>query len=107
MTQGLSFEAFAGHLSVCRQTIYNWRKQVKDFDDAYNIAIDASRLFWEKKGLEALHDRSINPTIWIFTMKCRFREEWGDKLPEIKTNEEFDSEALRVLAEYAKKRMEK
>lgn len=99
MTKGLSFESFAGLISVARQTVYNWRTSQKEFDQAYNIAVEKSRLFWETKGLEALHDRSINPTIWIYTMKCRFRAEWGDQIPE-KPDESFSANDIKVLVEH-------
>jgi|SRR3954464_5532491 hypothetical protein len=100
MSQGLSFESFAGSLSVCKQTVYNWRKLQKDFGIAFGIGIEKSRLFWERKGLEALHDKSINPAIWIFTMKCRFRDEWGEKLPE-KSDESVSLNDLKILIEHA------
>jgi len=99
MKEGLSFEAFAGKVGVCKQTLYNWRDTKREFQEAFDIAIEASRLWWERKGIDALHDKSINAVVWIYTMKCRFKDEWGDKLPE-KSPDSFSAQDLKILVEH-------
>lgn len=89
MTNGLSFEAFAGVIGVTRGTLYNWVEEHEDFAEAKAVALEKARLFWEKLGIdnalnvsESWHmggskSKSLNATIWIFNMKNRFG--WRDK----------------------------
>ena len=85
MAQGYSVEAFAGHIDVNVDTIYEWVKVHPDFSDAKNLAFGKNRIFWEGIALEHLtageKDPKINSAIWIFNMKNRFK--WRD-LQEIK-----------------------
>lgn len=37
MSDGYSFESFAGIISVDRDTIYEWRKAHKEFSDAFRV----------------------------------------------------------------------
>lgn len=84
MGEGLSYEAFAGHLKVSRQTIYTWEKQYPDFSEAKSVAVEVGRLWWEKISIQYLineyQEGTINATIWIFTMKNRFG--WRDRRPD-------------------------
>lgn len=92
LEEGLSFEAFAGVLGVCKQTLYEWEDNFPQFLDAKKRAWEKCRLFWEKKGLEGLFNeeqvidegrtrtttkKSMNSTVWIFNMKNRFG--WRDR----------------------------
>jgi len=81
MQKGLSFEAFAGKIGVCRQTLYTWAEKHPEFIDAKKIATEMSRLFWEEAVIERLHDaQGFNTTAWIFNMKNRFG--WRDKVEQ-------------------------
>lgn len=92
MEQGLSYESFAGLVSVCIATLYCWEKDHPEFLEAKNAAFQKSRLFWEKEGIKGLWNecfkddsgttvsRSINSAVWVFNMKNRFK--WRDKQPE-------------------------
>jgi len=81
MSEGLSFESFAGLVSVSRQTIYDWEKANPEFLDAKKLAMEKNRLFWEKVGVQGMFmggkDNPFNSTVWIFNMKNRFN--WSDK----------------------------
>lgn len=92
MGSGYSFESFAGLIGVARSTIYEWVDSKPEFSDAKKSAFEASRLWWERQGIEGLHNttdyddsgkpiksKAINATLWIFNMKNRFREDWQDK----------------------------
>lgn len=87
MASGLSFEAFAGVLSVSKQTLYNWAEANPEFMDAKKTGLEKCRLFWEKLGVDHIINRSIsgaestslNTGVYVFNMKNRFPEEWKDK----------------------------
>lgn len=96
MAEGLSFESFGGRISVSRATLYTWLDLHPDFLDAKSIGESKSREWWERKGQEGLFaetirekgpdgttttvTRSINASIWVFSMKNRFK--WRDKQPD-------------------------
>jgi hypothetical protein len=52
MNKGYSFESFAGLIGVARSTIYEWVTSQPDFSDAKKAGFEASRLFWEKVGID-------------------------------------------------------
>lgn len=94
--EGLSFESFGGVVDVCRDTLYEWANQHPEFSDAKKRGESHGRLYWEKRGRDGMYNetikdddgmtvtRSINSTVWIFTMKNRFG--WRDK-QEIETRD--------------------
>ncbi len=84
MTQGLSYEAFAGFIGVSKQTLYTWEQNNPEFLDSKKIAVEKSRLWWEQQGQDGLWaiseknadgthvTKSINAAMWIFNMRNRF-----------------------------------
>jgi hypothetical protein len=100
MAEGLSFEAFAGLVSVTKQTLYNWIEVHPEFLDAKKIATERCRLFWEKLGINHVVSTSnstsgvgsesttLNTGVYVFNMKNRFPEEWKDK-KEVDNTHEF------------------
>ena len=97
MAQGYSFEAFAGHVSVDRDTIYEWANVHKEFSDAKKEAFSKSREFWEQIALKNLHlphqGGSFNATVWIFNMKNRFGWKDNIELKQTDDKEKFKSES--------------
>ena len=91
MAQGLSFESFAGLISVNKDTLSEWVKVHESFSVAKKEGLDKNRLFWEKLAIDHIlnksdsefqgssSSRSLNATVWIFNMKNRFPQEWRDK----------------------------
>ena len=79
MASGLSFESFAGLVRVNKDTIYQWKKKNPEFAEAYKKGQMVSQLFFEKIGIQALHEepKEFNTGLWIFFMKARFK--WNDK----------------------------
>ncbi len=76
---GKSKEAFAGHLGVSKQTLYNWMKENKEFLDSIKVAEAMSQDFWEELGIiGTIEGKNFNATTWIFNMKNRFA--WKDKM---------------------------
>ncbi len=92
MEKGFSYESFAGHIGVSKQTIYTWEQQHPEFLDAKEVGIEKSRIFWESVGINHIvntsnsfgegqsESRSLNASVWIFNMKNRFK--WRDKQPD-------------------------
>lgn len=81
MASGLSFETFAATCGVCRETLYDWTYAHDEFLHAKKRGEVESQMFWEKLGRDAALGTvdKFNPTVWIYTMKCRFPKQWGDK----------------------------
>lgn len=78
--QGLSFESFAGVISVGRTTIHRWRDENPDFKQAYEEGISKCRLFYDKVGSAMMMDQlkvdgkkvKGNVAVWFIQMKNRF-----------------------------------
>ncbi len=96
----LSFEAFAGMLGVSRECLYEWERVHPEFYDAKRIFLAKSQGIWEKAGVDGLYNqtfkdadgmtvsKSINASIWIFSMKNRFK--WTDRNEIKQDSEQFD-----------------
>ena len=80
MSDGFSLEAFAGKVSVTKDTVYQWRDKYPEFSDSIKVGFAKCRVFWEdmgKKGLFTDKEEKFNATVWIFNMKNRFG--WRDQ----------------------------
>ena len=78
--EGYSFEAFGGRIGVCKDTLYRWLKEYKEFSDARKQARQLARLALEKEGRALTRGefgRSASATAWIFRMRniCGWRDE--------------------------------
>lgn len=86
MSQGLSFESFAGRINTTKQTLYTWTQQYPDFLDAKKRGEEKSREVWEKMGMKGMWSgKKFNPTVWIFNMKNRFG--WRDQQNEMEVSQ--------------------
>lgn len=88
MSDGYSFEAFAGEIGVAKQTLYNWLANYPSFLDAKKIADSKCRLWWEKQGIQWLsHPKAVtyNVAMWVFNMKNRFG--WRDSVELIESSD--------------------
>ena len=81
MSEGLSFESFAAQCDCSIECLYNWTRIHPEFSEAKKRATAKSLEFWEKMGRSGVAGKlkGFNVTAWIYTMKCRFKEQWGDK----------------------------
>jgi len=79
MEQGYSITAFAGHLGVSRQTVYNWMDAHPEFFDAIKEGEAASALWWESALRNTTTTGEGNATAAIFGLKNRIPHEWRDK----------------------------
>lgn len=70
MAQGYSYEAFAGLIDVCKQTLYNWEKEHPEFLDAKRRARSKCQAKLEQLGHDLVTGKSKgNASVWIFMMK--------------------------------------
>jgi hypothetical protein len=79
MSKGYSKEAVAGSLGICKDTLYRWAKEHKQFSDAIKRGEVASQLFWEGLGLTGIilgKADTFAQGAWAFNMKARFG--WRD-----------------------------
>lgn len=113
MEQGADMEEVAGLLRVTRSTIYEWLSKFPEFSDAKKIGDMLSYRFWAKAGRDGMYNetiksddgnvviRSLNPTLWIFNMKNRFK--WGDRHEvEVKEVSEDQSKVEEFVKTYIK-----
>jgi len=80
LTNGFSYQSFAAICAVDIDTLYQWEKDHPDFSEAKRRAMPYARLFWEKEGMKGMQGktRAFNSTVWVFTMKNRFK--WHDNV---------------------------
>lgn len=82
MSQGFSFESFAGIIEVNQDTLHEWAKVNPKFSEAKKIAFAKCQVFWEKIGITGLWSEyqgaSLNTGVWVFNMKNRFK--WSDRM---------------------------
>jgi transposase len=79
MSQGFSITAFAGHLGVSRQTVYDWMNAHPEFLDAIKQGEAASAKWWEEALRNTVLTGQGNATAAIFGLKNRIPSEWRDK----------------------------
>lgn len=82
MSEGLSFESFGGVVGCCKETLYSWMRENPAFLDARKQGNEASRLLWEKIGIDGTVGKikNFNAASYIFNKKNRFG--WRDQRPE-------------------------
>lgn len=102
MDQGYSFESFAADVDVDRDTLYEWAKVHPQFSDAKKRGFAKSLKFLEKAGLDSIFDcAGFNTTLYIFTMKSRFKM-WDRPVLEPSASLPADNaERLKILSDFA------
>lgn len=127
MAKGLSFESFAGAISVSRRVLYDWEIKYPEFLHAKEIGTEKSRIFWEKAGIQGAFAQKVKdpntdrgyriqktpiiPSVWIFNMKNRFQ--WRDRQPDEsevvvnnlvgKSDSELDARIKELMSKYEPK----
>lgn len=66
MGQGKSFKAFAGHINVERQTLYNWCADYPEFKQAKGIAFSKRVYSLEEKLWEIIRADKPHPNLTAF-----------------------------------------
>lgn len=96
MTSGFSFESFAGRIGTCRSILYDWVRDHPEFSDAKKHGQDASLFYWETIGKNALYEKQFQPSIYIFTMKARFK--WADQIV-VKNEDSEEKERIKKMSD--------
>jgi len=86
MSEGFSYESFAGLISCSLSSLYNWEESHPEFLEAKKTGFEKNRLFYEALGIAAMQGEPSNSAIWIFNMKNRFPKQWRDKHDVESTN---------------------
>lgn len=81
MASGMSYQSFAGVISTCYDTLYEWEKVYAEFSDAKKEGTAKNLQHWENLGFQGMwhggkDQPSFNSTLWIFNMKNRHK--WSD-----------------------------
>lgn len=79
LKQGYSATAFAGHIGVSRQTLYNWADERPEFFDALKSGQAAGVHWWEDRLRDIAEGKDGNATAAIFALKNRGADDWRDK----------------------------
>ncbi len=79
LKDGYSVAAFAGHIGVAVSTVHLWVNEHEEFSDAVKEAQASAVLWWENRGRDIALGKDGNPTLVIFGLKNRAKDEWRDK----------------------------
>ena len=80
MRNGASLCEVAADLGVSFETLNKWRKDDRHakFGKALDLGVDLAQAWWERLGRAGAAGKvDVQPALWIFTMKNRFR--WSDR----------------------------
>ncbi len=83
MSKGLSYASFGAVIDVVPSTIYLWEQKHPEFSEAKKRGFQNCLLWWEHQAQKGLwNDKegsTLNTTLWIYNMKCRFPAEWREQ----------------------------
>jgi hypothetical protein len=108
MSNGMSFDSFAGHprVRIARSTLYELTDTKrgdplqKDFANAKEVGEVACLYWWEYQGQQGLWGGAdFKPPMWIYNMKCRFRENWHDRFENLTDPAQLVSAAIQQFHE--------
>jgi hypothetical protein len=93
MTEGFTFESFAGRIGVNRDTIYEWAKVHEAFSDAKKDGRAAQQFFDEKEMAKIIQGKNPRGNITGLIFKMKNCHGWRDKVEqETKVNHSFQVE---------------
>jgi hypothetical protein len=100
LADGESKVAVAAELDISRTTLYEWMDTHPEFKDAIERGLTKSQRLLEKHGRDGMLGEleKFNASSWIFMMKNRFRDDYGD-VKEDKSSESFVEKFFSKLAE--------
>jgi len=114
MAQGYSYTTFAAKTGTHLDTLYDWEKLYPEFLEAKKTAFHQCQLWWEKQGIAGLWqdsggegpNRNLNPSLWIFNMKCRFPKDYRDVVRHEFVPGNLDAMTKKELIEETKRTIE-
>lgn len=77
--QGMGYYEMARECDVTYKTLKKHEAEQPDLLHSIKKGLNHSRAWWEQLGREGASGKDINPTVWIFNMKNRFKADWRDK----------------------------
>jgi len=80
LAHGHSMTGLAGRLSVARSTVYKWREDYPEFDEACIRGLAAAVYWWEQRAHESARGGKGNPATIIFGLKNRAADDWRDRV---------------------------
>lgn len=81
MSQGMSFESFAGTIPCCFDTLYEWLKVHPEFSEAKRIGKGLELRWWEQilGGGASGKVKNFNASATIFALKNKAPKLWRDR----------------------------
>jgi len=95
MGQGFSLTAFAGHIGVSKETVYQWARQHPEFSDAVTRARPKRLAHLERQLLAG--ETGPKVTAFMFALKNADADEWRDKQQVESTVTLRHEDALKAL----------
>lgn len=86
MADGRHVIEFAAHINVAKSTVYKWAEEIPEFSDALKKAQTKSMAWWinlDKNKASGINSGGSD-TLIIHMLKCKDREEFGDRPVEEK-----------------------
>lgn len=112
MKEGKGPTQVASKLGIASSTLKSWASDTTkpEFMEAIEQGRTDYQAYWEEIGQKGILGQidKFNAAVWIFQMRCRFREEWNDlthqKIEVINSVEKMsDSELTTALQTFTKK----
>ena len=104
---GKDIAAFTSQAEIARSTFFRWIDGHTEFARAYEVAREASRIWWESQpiengGLVEIDGIKFNTKLWQIIMKNRFEltDQRKLHLPKLKNAKDFN-EQIKILSDYA------
>lgn len=79
MSEGLSYESFAGTIGVHRDTLYQWDREYPEFLESKKIGKEKLLLFFERLGRAGMSGKIEGFDSKIFTLTVKNHLGWSDK----------------------------
>lgn len=86
--EGASKVEIAFELGITKVTLNEWAKEIPDFSVAITHAMDASQVWWERKGKENLESQIFQASMWSRSMAARFPDDWREKVGHVGGNKD-------------------
>lgn len=80
LSKGHSLTGLAGRIGVARSTIFKWRDDFPEFNEACVRGMAAATYWWEQRAQESAMKNKGNPATIIFGLKNRAADDWRDRV---------------------------
>jgi len=80
LSEGHSLTGLAGRLGVARSTVFKWRDDYPEFNEACIQGMAAATYWWEQRARESAAGGKGNPATIIFGLKNRAADDWRERI---------------------------